>query len=132
MLLDRLQGVAQLLHLGTQEIKMQVAMRLVALEFPEPLEDGRQFFFVRHSQVVGWRFGLRVRHPAERIIERMELIVQIVEGGINAFPALGLVRGGLHHSSEIDHRLNPVRTFRLHRIVACSGIEQITAATEAR
>ena len=69
---------------------MQVALRLVALEFPEPLEDGRQFLLVRHRQVVGRCLGLRIRHTAERITERMELIVQIIEGGIDALSALGL------------------------------------------
>ena len=74
-----------------QEIKMQVALRLIALEFPQPLEDSRQFLLVRHGQVVGRRLGLRVRHTAERITKRMELIVQIIEGGgIDTFSTFGL------------------------------------------
>ena len=89
-LLDRLQCVAQFLQLDAQEIKMQVTLRLIVLKFPQPLEDGRQFLLVRHGQVVGRCLGLRLRHTAERIIERMELIVQIIEGGIDSFPALGL------------------------------------------
>jgi len=66
---------------------MQITARLVALEFPEPLEDGRQFFLVRHSQVESRHFSPACLSRRRRITERMELIVQIVEGGINAFPA---------------------------------------------
>ena len=69
---------------------MLVTLGLIVLEFPEPLEDGRQFFLVRHSQVESRHFHLRVCHAAERITERMELIVQIIEGGIDALPPLVL------------------------------------------
>jgi len=102
---------------------MQVALWLVALEFPQTPEDCAEFLLVRHVEVLGWCLGLRVRHTAERIIECMKLIVQIIEGGIDAFPALGLAYRGLHHRHEVDHRLDSARTFRLHRIVSRSGVE---------
>jgi hypothetical protein len=64
-LLDCLQRLAHFLQLGAQKIKMQVALRLILLEFPQPFEDSGQLIFVRHGKVVGWRLGLRVRHTAE-------------------------------------------------------------------
>ena len=110
---------------------MQVALRLIVLEFPQTPEDCAEFLLVRHVEVLGWCLGLRVRHTAERIIERMKLIVQIIEGGIDAFPALGLAYRGLHHRREIDHCFNPACAFRLRQIISCSWIEQIAAAAES-
>jgi len=65
---------------------MLVALGLIVLEFPQPFENRHQFLLVRHGEVVGRRFGLCVRYTAERIIERMELVVQVIEGAVDAFP----------------------------------------------
>src|SRR5215467_903561 len=117
-LLDCLESCPEFLQLDYHQIKMLVTLRLVVLEFPQPSENGGELFLVGVGQVIGWSVGLLLRHVAERIVERMELIVEIVQGIVETFAAFGGLRAGFHHISQIDHRFDAGRPFRLSSIVA--------------
>jgi hypothetical protein len=63
-------------------------------------------------------------------VERVKLIMQIIERFILTLPTFRVRGGNFHHVCEIDHCLDAGRAFGLRRIFACPGIEQIATAAE--
>ena len=55
----------------------------------EATEDGAEFLLVGQRQVVGRGFGLFFGDAAERIHQRMELVVEVIECVVHAFAAFG-------------------------------------------
>ena len=109
---------------------MLVTLGLIIRELPQAPEDRSQFFLMGHGKIVGRSLGLFLRDAAVRIKQRMQLIVIVVQGLVDTFPAFGSLGARFHHVCYIDHCLDATGAFGLCGIVPRAGIEEIAAPAE--
>src|SRR5439155_10142488 len=85
--LQRLERLSELLHPLREEVEGDVPPRLVAAVLPELLEDRPHLLVDDDHFRVGRSRGLLLGHLAEGSFQRVELIVEIIEGSIIALAA---------------------------------------------
>src|SRR5947209_15839901 len=130
-LLQPLHRLAEFPDLLGKQVQVSVSLRLIAFVLPETLENGEQFLFLGDGKSVGRCRSLFLGYPTERVIEGVELIVEIIQRLIIPLAAAGGLGTRLQHSREVQDRLHPIRPLGFLQVLIGSWPEQVTTSRQA-